>query len=225
MSEVRDTARYNCNKSIFKQIEAPSRITQKAWIEDDLTATSEGTIALINRANKSIDIVEYFDSKFVLTYVPSSTGWNYKTYCPFHKNGNERTPSFFINQNDNRCFCQACGFSGGIVEFIQKYYKRGHIETAEHIINCISGKISIEEDVVIDKIKSRKEIEKLALYIADLHRDFIQKYIDDEEALIYIEKIMKSFDLLFIYNTTNLGDHIEEIKTYIKLHINKFKEG
>ena len=43
-------------------------------------------------------------------------GDNIQTSCPFHKNGQERKPSFGVNGEIDRCHCFSCSWSGTIEE-------------------------------------------------------------------------------------------------------------
>ena len=47
---------------------------------------------------------------------------NIQTSCPFHKNGQERKPSFGVNGEIDKCHCFACGWSGTIEEMISELY-------------------------------------------------------------------------------------------------------
>ena len=49
-------------------------------------------------------------------------GENLQSNCPFHKNGQERKPSFGVNGDIDKCHCFACGWSGTIEEMISELY-------------------------------------------------------------------------------------------------------
>lgn len=49
-------------------------------------------------------------------------GENLQTNCPFHKNGQERKPSFGVNGEIDRCHCFSCGWAGTIEEMISELY-------------------------------------------------------------------------------------------------------
>ena len=51
-----------------------------------------------------------------------NNGENIQTNCPFHKNGQERNPSFGVNGEIDKCHCFACGWSGTIEEMISELY-------------------------------------------------------------------------------------------------------
>ena len=47
---------------------------------------------------------------------------NVQTSCPFHKNGQERKPSFGVNGEIDKCHCFSCGWAGTIEEMISELY-------------------------------------------------------------------------------------------------------
>ena len=49
-------------------------------------------------------------------------GENLQSNCPFHKNGQERKPSFGVNGEIDRCHCFSCGWAGTIEEMISELY-------------------------------------------------------------------------------------------------------
>lgn len=49
-------------------------------------------------------------------------GDNVQTSCPFHKNGQERKPSFGVNGEIDKCHCFSCGWVGTIEEMISELY-------------------------------------------------------------------------------------------------------
>lgn len=51
-----------------------------------------------------------------------NNGENIQTNCPFHKNGQERKPSFGVNGEIDKCHCFACGWVGTIEEMISELY-------------------------------------------------------------------------------------------------------
>lgn len=51
-----------------------------------------------------------------------NNGENIQTNCPFHKNGQERKPSFGVNGEIDKCHCFACSWSGTIEEMISELY-------------------------------------------------------------------------------------------------------
>src|SRR5579862_5699780 len=54
--------------------------------------------------------------------------------CPFHKNGNEKTPSLNVNKNTGYYRCHACGEKGGdILEFYINVTGKSFITAAKEL--------------------------------------------------------------------------------------------
>lgn len=51
-----------------------------------------------------------------------NNGENIQTTCPFHKNGQERKPSFGVNGEIDKCHCFSCGWAGTIEEMISELF-------------------------------------------------------------------------------------------------------
>ena len=154
MQILSNSDRPNGGKSIFNAIESSPDVVQWGW--DDKSSTPEGQQSIIAEANKSISLIDYLYPKLQIDDVRSSSGWSYRSTCPFHKHGHERTPSFFINAEQNRYYCQACGASGGIVEYISITFKRPTILVAEHILRCINKDFQ-SESISTKKINDKKK--------------------------------------------------------------------
>lgn len=65
------------------------------------------------------DLAQHGVNRF---HIFRNNGDNVQTNCPFHKNGQERKPSFGVNGEIDKCHCFACGWSGTIEEMISELY-------------------------------------------------------------------------------------------------------
>ena len=83
---------------------------QDTYIQTDTQAVLD--VLKFELAQKGIDRFHIF----------RNNGENIQTNCPFHKNGQERKPSFGVNGEINKCHCFACGWSGTIEEMISELY-------------------------------------------------------------------------------------------------------
>jgi len=209
----------NSGKSIFCAIESAPDVVQWGW--DDKSSTSEGYQSLIAEANKSINLVDYLYSKISLEELHSSSGWSYRTICPFHKHGHERTPSFFINSEQNRFYCQACGIAGGIVEYISMTYKRPKILVAEHILRCINKDFQIDS-INTKKINDRKKFQAAFMKLSDIYREFIKNNIDDEDAVLYINKCFFGIDSVIESNESGFEKAINEIIIHVEKYLERY---
>lgn len=117
-----------------------------------------------------------------------NNGENIQTNCPFHKNGQERKPSFGVNGEIDKCHCFACGWSGTIEEMISELYgyqdegkfgkrwliKRFNtieIETRPNIMERFNGR-DIKNDILGSRCSSN---------ICDRIPNNQNTFIDDEE--------------------------------------------
>lgn len=65
------------------------------------------------------DLAQHGVNRF---HIFRNNGDNIQTNCPFHKNGQERKPSFGVNGEIDKCHCFSCGWSGTIEEMISELY-------------------------------------------------------------------------------------------------------
>lgn len=195
-------------KSTLEKIEAPPIVYQHGW--DDPTSTTEGYIAYLSKANKIVDLVEYLEKDYVLEATQSNTDWTHKMNCPFHNWGLEKIPSFFINSIDNRFYCQACAVSGGLVDFISLKFHRPLIIVAEHIVNCVEGKVDIN-DIETKKVLNKKIFEKGLSKISDIYRGFVHQYKDCDDAIEYANKCMSGFDNVWDSSPKKVEEAINDL--------------
>lgn len=65
------------------------------------------------------DLAQHGVNRF---HIFRNNGDNVQTNCPFHKNGQERKPSFGVNGEIDKCHCFSCGWAGTIEEMISELY-------------------------------------------------------------------------------------------------------
>ena len=80
-------------------------------------------------------------TEVVQSYIPVVTrsGRNWAK-CPFHGNGNERTPSFAINDRNGFYHCFGCGESGDMFTFVEKM---DHV-TFNEAVEILANKAGVE---------------------------------------------------------------------------------
>ncbi len=73
-------------------------------------------------------------SEVVQWFIPVvNRGGRHWAKCPFHGGGNERTPSFSINDKDGFYHCFGCGESGDMFTFVEKMEHMGFSEAVEFL--------------------------------------------------------------------------------------------
>lgn len=209
----------DCGKSLFSAIECFSGLIQPGW--SDASSTVEGQQSLIESANKSINLLDYLQTKLNLEETNSSSGWTYKTICPFHKHGQERTASFFINVDQNRFYCQACNISGGISEYIAYTFKRPVILVAEHILKCTQGNFQIDE-ANIKKTNEKKKFQAMWLKLSELYRIFMRNHLNDDDAFVYVNKCFSGLDNIMEERQEETEKVIDEIYYKFENYLKKY---
>ncbi|MCK9267898.1 MAG: DNA primase [Alkaliphilus sp.] len=110
---------------------------------------SEELIDEIKDANEIVDVIsQYIQVKKV--------GSSYKALCPFH---NEKTPSFFINQEKQFYKCFGCGEGGNVINFIMKMESLSFIES----IKLLARRANIEIGMTGTSEEIRKQIKEKEL--------------------------------------------------------------
>ena len=105
----------------------------------------------IDELKTNVDIVD-----FVSDYVElQKTGNKYKGLCPFHS---EKTPSFFVNPDNNFYHCFGCGAGGDLINFVMEIENLTFAET----IKVLAERSGMELPDLSDAQRRRyKEREKL----------------------------------------------------------------
>lgn len=125
-----------------------------------------------------------------------NNGDNIQTNCPFHKNGQERKPSFGVNGEIDKCHCFSCGWAGTIEEMISELYgyqdegkfgkrwliKRFNtveIETRPNIMEGFNGRnnITIRNNNDIHRFKQHIQGDKSSeQYSGEITEEELDKY-------------------------------------------------
>ena len=91
-------------------------------------------------------------SEVVQWFVPVvNRGGRHWAKCPFHGGGNERTPSFAINDRDGFYHCFGCGESGDMFTFVMKMEHLSFPEAVEYLASKAGVEISY------DRTKEKKD--------------------------------------------------------------------
>lgn len=100
-----------------------------------------------------------------------NTGKNYSACCPFH---HEKTPSFSVSPESNRWKCfGACGVSGDIFEFIQRYKNFTFPEALEFLCNHYGLQTKISKKSNKSSKSEKSQILEINFFVAE----FYQKYL------------------------------------------------
>lgn len=98
------------------------------------------------------------------------SGNNIQTNCPFHKNGQERKPSFGINKKTGECNCFGCGWKGHITELISNCFGKNDFG--------VFGEKWLIKNFMSIAVENRPELDLNLTRNKSIDR---KKYIDDSE--------------------------------------------
>lgn len=84
-------------------------------LQGTLIQTDTQTILNVLKSELAIRGIDRF-------HIFRPNGSNIQTNCPFHKQGQERKPSFGVNGEKDKCHCFACGWSGSIEEMVSELF-------------------------------------------------------------------------------------------------------
>lgn len=102
------------------------------------------------------------------------SGNNIQTNCPFHKEGQERKPSFGINKNTGECHCFGCGWSGTLSEMISNCFGKddfGVYGDKWLIRNFVSVAVESRPDIDVDFCRRKKITSETKKYISEQELD------------------------------------------------------
>lgn len=208
-------------KNIYDGIDLYFSVSnEESW--DDKTKDID-LKTIINEADNCFDFIGYVNNHLRTEKITSYSGWTMRSVCPFHKDGHERTASFFINSEKKRFYCHACGISGGAVKYISLKHKRPERAVAEYILSNICGKTSINLDAGRRIEEQRKKTLQKMIYMSNVFRNFLRSHVDDAESMEYANRAIKGFDLLCEADKESVENNIDEIaynlENYLKLYI------
>lgn len=89
------------------------------------------------------------------------TPGNVMTCCPFHKEGQERKPSFGILEKDGTCHCFSCGWVGSIQEMISNcfgYNDFGAYGNKWLVKNFVTANVETRPDIGLDCDRTPKKV-------------------------------------------------------------------
>lgn len=93
-------------------------------------------------------------------------GDEYKSRCPFHSGGNERTPSLHYSDTKNIYHCFGCHSSGNKIDFIKNYLKTPYYIALERAASIIGINSSSDFDLSeVSSLSKRSPEETVSFYI------------------------------------------------------------
>lgn len=158
----------------------------------------------LDLANKGIERFQVF----------KPNGKNYQTNCPFHKEGQERKPSFGINTETGQCHCFTCGWSGYIDNMISEIMLKnddGEYGRKWLIKNFNSTEIESRKPLPINLSRNNTKIEK-PKYISEEELDsyrYIHPYMYQRGLT---DELIEEFDVGYDKNTDCITFPVKDLK-------------
>lgn len=143
------------------------------------------------------------------------SGSSYKGLCPFH---NEKTPSFFVNEQKRIFHCFGCGASGDIITFIMKIERLSYVETIKKLGLMLNIEIEFDTDKGKSKEKDEKEIAfKIYSEVKNFYKEALQKNSEAKSYLINRNIDDKTIEFF------EIGYAPDNQKTFFESILNKYK--
>lgn len=105
----------------------------KSWTEIDAPMfEQEGFIETLLAKTSILSILD----KYGVKYSECRTGnFTHRGKCPFHANGDERTASFFVSDENNSFYCYSCNQGGSTIDFIKIHTGKPYYKAVEWLSN------------------------------------------------------------------------------------------
>lgn len=186
MCPIQDNSRPDCNNKTS---------SQDRDVRDSYQTSSVDNI--FDKA-KAIDLNSLFKS-----YQLPIDIFNRKINCPFysHKQGGERTPSFYFYPDTNSFYCFGCKVSGGPIEFVVAMENLSRIAAVNKLLSNFSG--SVIHNSSLQSIDYFYQRQSEIISFSNQIRNFIQKHKYSAAAIIYAEQISKIYDTLMERHSIN----------------------
>jgi hypothetical protein len=151
----------------------------------------------------------------------SSATWTHKCACPFHKGGNERTPSLHISDTEKTFFCYGCSVRGDVFDFIGMVRGAPGSAVAERYSK--SQNITLETGDVVES-RPRINIHEFNLKIGISIREYLKSLTGSatfENETSWAEETFKRVDERFAKLKDEDGDQARNFYIQIMMEIDR----
>jgi len=145
---------------------------------DKLTRYSD---EFIDELKENVDIVDLISDYLEL----KKTGNRYKGLCPFHS---EKTPSFFVNPDNNFYHCFGCGAGGDSINFVMEIENLTFIESVKMLAERSGMELPDMSNQQRQVYKEREKIFSLNKLAARFYNYLLTDTNMGKEALEYLNK-------------------------------------
>jgi hypothetical protein len=211
MCEIPDQSGSNSGRSIEGEAATASATSERGH-----GATREKTdYKLVRSANKKIRLITVLHSYGIHPIRNQFNSWS-NHICPFHKGGQERTPSFGYNFEQDWFNCFSCKRHGRAVEFIA--YKESTITkrlvTFNEVAGLILSRYDSDQELELGEDDSKK-VEELLFGLSKFIQELIQQRKQDLRELEHVNKIIWCFDCYLDYAVPTGRITVEDLEERI----------
>jgi DNA primase len=162
----------------------------------------------------------------------------YKYRCPLPNHSNDKTPSFFVFENDDRqdFYCFGCKKSGRIIQIVAEIEQISIKSTIERLSQGLNIKIddvidSIVKDITTyvntgDDDEKSESIFANSLFVSSQMYNFLRKVNFDAQELQIAEQVFKITDnLVFTENINDLDKLVKNLANKTKYRYDKYVDN
>lgn len=158
--------------------------THKIKVKVDKMARYTDTF--IEELKNNVDLVDLVGDYLEL----KKSGNRYKGLCPFH---NEKTPSFFVNPDNNFYHCFGCGAGGDSINFVMEIENLTFVESVKLLSERVGLQLPNLSNEQRHVYQEREQIFSLNKLAAQLYNYFLTEKEMGKKALDYLKA--RGFDL------------------------------
>lgn len=172
----------------------------------------------INKANavSIISVLKYYGIKIDIQ--------ERKISCPFldfHKNGRDKSPSFYIYHDTNSFYCFGCKSGGSAVNFVATMENIGKYKAAQKILSLgFNSDIATINDYLYDPTETLTILIDFSNHI----REKIKANINDRGYMLFIDEICATLDTLHEkYKNKMSNDTLRVLIDRLKMKVEEYK--
>ena len=101
-----------------------------------MTYRNSGARKAARWVRENVDAIRFVQWMGVTMYRPRGNSHEWAGHCPLH---DDRTPSFYVNEENGFWYCHACGIGGDLVELVRRKYGLRFGEAVRWVLSRLSS--------------------------------------------------------------------------------------
>jgi hypothetical protein len=215
MCELPDQARSDGDSGVSGEDSADSAVVERG----NGTSRPKTDRKLVNAANKKVSLISILHNYGISPMRNQFSKWSLSITCPFHKFGQERTPSLAYNFESDWFNCFSCGRHGRAVEFIafKESMVNKRLVTFNEVAKILLSRYEGAEDHDLGLTgDDTKRVEELLFGFSKFIQELIRQYKDDPKEMDVIDKVIWCFDCFLNYAVPGGRITVENLEERIK---------